>query len=126
LLSRFITSGAAVAHGDWSGGADAAHRRVFGVAVTNPDGSRAMAVVNDSEVWGDFQVSVAGAPDGTLFYRYRVDLANRDDPHAEVQPEGPFGADFTDPLPPMSFTVYATAHRRHDESAPAIGKEHTR
>lgn len=120
LLSRFIAAGAAVAHGDWSGGADAAHRRVFGVAVTNRDGSRTLAVVNDSETWGDLQVSVAGAPAETVFHRYRVGFANRDDSRAEVQPEGPFDTDFADPLPPMSFTVYATAHRRHDESAPAM------
>lgn len=126
LLSRFIAAGAVVAHADWSGGADAAHRRVFGVAVTNPDGARTLAVVNDSETFGNFQVSVVGVPAGTVFHRYRVGLANRDDPRAAVQPEGPFDADFTDTLPPMSFTVYSTARRRHDEHAPAIRARHLR
>ena len=119
LLSRFIASGAAVVHGEWSGGADNAFRRVFGVAIANPDGSRTLAVVNDSEAWGDLRVSVASVPAQPGFHRYRIGLANRDDPRMEVQPEGPFDANFTDPLPPMSFTVYSTAHRRHDERAPS-------
>jgi len=121
LLCRFISAGATVLDAKLTGGGDGRFQRVFGTAVRNPDDSLTLAVVNDSETWGDLQVSVAGTPAETTFHRYRVGLVNRDDSRAEVQPEGPFGADFTDTLPPMSFTVYSTIRRRHDECAAGIG-----
>ncbi len=106
-LSRFVSGGADILHGHFDGGSDGCHQRVFGAAVDNPDGSRALILVNDAEAPASVHVRCARDTDRE-FHRYRIDQSHRDRADVHVETQEVFGNDITDELPPMSLTVYST------------------
>lgn len=120
LLSRFISAGATVLDAKLTGGGDGRFQRVFGTAVRNSDGSLTLAVVNDDKTAATLDARIEGADQDSGFYRYRVDLADRDRKDVEIRPHGGFCARLIDTLPPMSFTVYTTHERRHHERSPLL------
>jgi hypothetical protein len=110
MLSRFVSGGATVLHGAVSGGSDGKYQRVFGTAVDNPDGSRALILVNDADAEVSAHVR-CGHNACREFYRYRIDMTHCDSIDVCAELQGTVGEGFTGELSPMSLTVYSTRLR---------------
>lgn len=121
LLSRFIAGRSEVLVTRVEGGrCEDGWQRVFAVALRDPAGGLALALMNDDEREWSVEVSLESLKERITLHKYQVTPATADDPSLRIDPlsgrtVSPRDGTLAETLPASSLTVYSTWRLSHDE-----------
>ena len=117
LICRLTAKHSSVVATGRSGGQLDATNRVFAAALKSPAGNLTWIVVNDAPRAWTAALSLKGCQRSTL-YRYQVTGEQQDQARLEIRPWRTAAitagnARFSEPLPPLSLTVFSTIKLHH-------------